>query len=338
MECLWIVLLASIGQRHLQKDSTNKRMERMPGDDNSNSFIQTCRVPVEVNSRKLQGIFLLAFFNGSHVVRVVIADEFYGSGYGGELADEREVLLMEGVDKHFATTDADEEKVFCRAQARWLVRLTENFLRFEVMAEQHSDHGFSKIGNNRYEKSGLPPQSQLIFSKTKMEDKINALKDFAMFGSSKKTSSNDKIHSNSTPSSPTSQNGQWGSWFKKAEEDPYLPSLAGFIAPFIVLKARKFVMLYTMGSLFTIGRACDSVMMLMIIMLMMMRTFDESTDENADGQKYHIHSYFCCYSNDIFSMVLCELYPWWYDWYEVLHKVIFICCNKDCFKYLTSIV
>ncbi|EDO46566.1 predicted protein, partial [Nematostella vectensis] len=77
-----------------------------------------------------------------------------------------------------------------------------------------------------------------------------------------------------TPNSQSS-NGQWGAWLSKGEEDPYLPSLsrkqrilgffmcllmgvfcfvmAGFIAPFIVLKARKFVMLYTMGSLFTIG-------------------------------------------------------------------------------------
>jgi len=59
-----------------------------------------------------------------------------------------------------------------------------------------------------------------------MEQKINALKDFAIFGSSKKPpSSNDNISINNGSSSPASQNGQWGNWFKKAEDDPYLPSL-----------------------------------------------------------------------------------------------------------------
>uniref|UniRef100_A0A6P8HRK6 Vesicle transport protein n=1 Tax=Actinia tenebrosa TaxID=6105 RepID=A0A6P8HRK6_ACTTE len=109
-----------------------------------------------------------------------------------------------------------------------------------------------------------------------MEEKISALKEFTLFGSSKKNSNTDNLNTNHAPSSPTSQNGQWGYCFdSKPEEDPYLPSLskrqriigffmcllmgvfcfvmAGFIAPFIVLKARKFVMLYTMGSLFTIG-------------------------------------------------------------------------------------
>ena len=34
---------------------------------------------------------------------------------------------------------------------------------------------------------------------------------------------------------------------------------AGFLAPFILLKARKFVLLYTMGSLFTIGRFVNTL-------------------------------------------------------------------------------
>lgn len=59
-----------------------------------------------------------------------------------------------------------------------------------------------------------------------MEEKINALKDFTLFGSSKKSSSIDSLNTNHAPSSPTSQNGQWGNWFNsKPEDDPYLPSL-----------------------------------------------------------------------------------------------------------------
>lgn len=58
-----------------------------------------------------------------------------------------------------------------------------------------------------------------------MEEKINALKDFTMFGLSKKSSNSDSISTNNGSSSPTSQNGQWGNWFKKAEDDPYLPGL-----------------------------------------------------------------------------------------------------------------
>lgn len=68
-----------------------------------------------------------------------------------------------------------------------------------------------------------------------MEDKINALKDFTLFGSSKKNSSTDITSSNSGSNSPTSQNGQWGSWFKKAEDDPYLPSLVGHFSTIHVL-------------------------------------------------------------------------------------------------------
>ncbi|XP_006815295.1 uncharacterized protein LOC102805686, partial [Saccoglossus kowalevskii] len=64
-------------------------------------------------------------------------------------------------------------------------------------------------------------------------------------------------------------------WFNEAQKDPMCPSLskkqriigfmglllagvfcfvvAGMFAPFIVLKARKFALLYTLGSLFTIS-------------------------------------------------------------------------------------
>ncbi|XP_077998613.1 uncharacterized protein LOC144451599 [Glandiceps talaboti] len=64
-------------------------------------------------------------------------------------------------------------------------------------------------------------------------------------------------------------------WFNQAQQDPMCPSLskkqrimgfmgclvagifcfvvAGFFAPFIILKARKFALLYTLGSLFTIS-------------------------------------------------------------------------------------
>jgi hypothetical protein len=59
-----------------------------------------------------------------------------------------------------------------------------------------------------------------------MEEKINALKDFTLFGSSKKTSNSDSLGTSHNPSSSSTQNGQWGNWFnKKPEEDPYLPSL-----------------------------------------------------------------------------------------------------------------
>lgn len=108
-----------------------------------------------------------------------------------------------------------------------------------------------------------------------LESKISALKDFASFGStSKNGSSSSRTPQNSQSSSSSSPNG-WGNWFAKGEKDPVLPSLsrtqritgfflclllgifcfvmAGFIAPFMLLKARKFVLLYTMGSLFTIG-------------------------------------------------------------------------------------
>ncbi|CAH3037756.1 unnamed protein product [Porites lobata] len=109
-----------------------------------------------------------------------------------------------------------------------------------------------------------------------LENKISALKDFASFGSSSKGGPS-STRSNQSPQSTNSfspQNG-WGNWFAKGEKDPFLPSLtrtqritgffmcllmgifcfvmAGFIAPFMLLKARKFVLLYTMGSLFTIG-------------------------------------------------------------------------------------
>jgi len=108
-----------------------------------------------------------------------------------------------------------------------------------------------------------------------LESKVSALKDFASFGSSSKSglSSSRNNHSDQSTNS-SSQNG-WGNWFAKGEKDPILPSLtrtqritgfflcllmgvfcfvmAGFIAPFMLLKARKFVLLYTMGSLFTIG-------------------------------------------------------------------------------------
>lgn len=109
-----------------------------------------------------------------------------------------------------------------------------------------------------------------------LERKVSALKDFASFGTS--PSKNDLSSPRSNPHSQnsfaSSQNG-WGNWFVKGEKDPILPSLsrtqritgfflclvmgifcfavAGFVAPFLLLKARKFVLLYTMGSLLTIG-------------------------------------------------------------------------------------
>ncbi|XP_071946245.1 uncharacterized protein [Antedon mediterranea] len=76
-------------------------------------------------------------------------------------------------------------------------------------------------------------------------------------------------------SEPSSPKEQENGWYTQAAEDPFCPSLskrqrilgfftlllmgvfcfvmAGFVAPFIVLKARKFALLYTMGSLFTIS-------------------------------------------------------------------------------------
>ncbi|RDD44047.1 Protein transport protein SFT2 [Trichoplax sp. H2] len=44
-----------------------------------------------------------------------------------------------------------------------------------------------------------------------------------------------------------------GEWLKTTQQDPILPSLAAFLMPFLVLRARKFALLFTLGSLFTIG-------------------------------------------------------------------------------------
>ncbi|XP_068699497.1 uncharacterized protein [Montipora capricornis] len=109
-----------------------------------------------------------------------------------------------------------------------------------------------------------------------LEGKISALKDFTSFGTtpSKNGQSSSRSNQNTQNAHSSSQNG-WGNWFAKGEKDPILPSLtrtqritgfflcllmgifcftmAGFVAPFLLLKARKFVLLYTMGSLFTIG-------------------------------------------------------------------------------------
>ncbi|XP_015754573.1 PREDICTED: protein transport protein SFT2-like isoform X1 [Acropora digitifera] len=87
-----------------------------------------------------------------------------------------------------------------------------------------------------------------------LERKVSALKDFASFGTSpsKNGLSSPRSNPHSQNSFASSQNG-WGNWFVKGEKDPILPSLAGFVAPFLLLKARKFVLLYTMGSLLTIG-------------------------------------------------------------------------------------
>ncbi|PFX24154.1 protein transport protein SFT2-like [Stylophora pistillata] len=108
-----------------------------------------------------------------------------------------------------------------------------------------------------------------------LDRKISALKDFTSFGSSSKNgSSSSRTNQTSQSSNSSSANG-WGNWIAKGEKDPFLPSLsktqritgfflflllgifcfvmAGLIAPVMLLKARKFVLLYTMGSLFTIG-------------------------------------------------------------------------------------
>ncbi|GFS20203.1 vesicle transport protein [Elysia marginata] len=42
-------------------------------------------------------------------------------------------------------------------------------------------------------------------------------------------------------------------WFSKAQSDPLLPSLAGLYIPLLALKARKFALLYSLGSLFVIS-------------------------------------------------------------------------------------
>lgn len=110
-----------------------------------------------------------------------------------------------------------------------------------------------------------------------LEAKLSSLKNFVQHSSSSRTTPNGDSGSNGGLSQTSNgQSNSWSNgWFKQAEEDPYLPSLtrkqrvlgffmcllfgafcfimAGFLAPFILLKARKFVLLYTMGSLFTIG-------------------------------------------------------------------------------------
>lgn len=64
-----------------------------------------------------------------------------------------------------------------------------------------------------------------------LDSKLSALKDFSVFGSSKKSSSshvnggNSKSGSDVSSASSTSKNGQWNSWFAKGAEDPFLPSL-----------------------------------------------------------------------------------------------------------------
>ena len=62
-----------------------------------------------------------------------------------------------------------------------------------------------------------------------LESKISALKDFSVFGSSKKSvspnSNGAKSNHNSGSSSANTQNGQWSSWFNKGAQDPLLPAL-----------------------------------------------------------------------------------------------------------------
>ncbi|XP_032219324.2 protein transport protein sft2 isoform X2 [Nematostella vectensis] len=182
-----------------------------------------------------------------------------------------------------------------------------------------------------------------------MEAKLNALKDFASFGSSKKASNTDYKPVDQTPNSQSS-NGQWGAWLSKGEEDPYLPSLsrkqrilgffmcllmgvfcfvmAGFIAPFIVLKARKFVMLYTMGSLFTIGSFS-----------LLWGPVNHVKHLCSLGRLPFTAAYFGSMIATLYMalIVLCELYSWRYHWHEVFHKTVFICCDKDCVKHTTCL-
>uniref|UniRef100_UPI00358FE390 vesicle transport protein SFT2C isoform X2 n=1 Tax=Myxine glutinosa TaxID=7769 RepID=UPI00358FE390 len=42
-------------------------------------------------------------------------------------------------------------------------------------------------------------------------------------------------------------------WLAQAQTDMFLPNLAGLYAPFILLKARKFALLYSLGSVFVIS-------------------------------------------------------------------------------------
>ncbi|XP_033109077.1 protein transport protein SFT2-like [Anneissia japonica] len=92
---------------------------------------------------------------------------------------------------------------------------------------------------------------------------LHSVKSWMSFGNSKESSARDQ------------DNGNDNGWYTQAADDPFCPTLskrqrflgfftlllmgvfcfvmAGFIAPFIVLKSRKFALLYTMGSLFTIS-------------------------------------------------------------------------------------
>ncbi|XP_037283360.2 uncharacterized protein LOC119176255 isoform X4 [Rhipicephalus microplus] len=78
-----------------------------------------------------------------------------------------------------------------------------------------------------------------------------AKKESSIFAS---TESLKKLLSPSSGSSePSSNVGGSNGWFSEAADDSCLPSLAGLYIPVLVFKARKFALLYTLGSLFIIS-------------------------------------------------------------------------------------
>ncbi|CAB3990095.1 transport SFT2-like [Paramuricea clavata] len=107
-----------------------------------------------------------------------------------------------------------------------------------------------------------------------LESKISSLKNYVKLSTQ---DDREAAHKNEESSNSNAEaNGWWGTISNKAQEpDPWLPGLsktqrivgffmslllgmfcfgmAAMLIPFIILKSRKFVALYTMGSIFTLG-------------------------------------------------------------------------------------
>ncbi|XP_067141240.1 uncharacterized protein [Centruroides vittatus] len=132
--------------------------------------------------------------------------------------------------------------------------------------------------------------------------------------------------------------------FNEAEEDPLIPALgkrqkifgfigcitmgilcfclAGLYVPVLLFKARKFALLYTMGSLFVISRKVtiyNNIFWNNVINFIWCPL----------GQKYLINSYLCCVSSYCTFLVCFELYSWRPERNEIFYEDIYKYCNKD---------
>ncbi|XP_028393652.1 protein transport protein SFT2-like [Dendronephthya gigantea] len=109
-----------------------------------------------------------------------------------------------------------------------------------------------------------------------LETKISSLKNYVKLSTQDDRESSHNNDYQETSANNSEANSWWGSFSSKAQEpDPWLPGLtktqrilgfflflflgmfcfgmAAMLIPFIILKSRKFVALYTMGSVFTLG-------------------------------------------------------------------------------------